>query len=160
MYCTACSFQSAPVLLGRLLSFYESLEPTVGHTLHVERHRIGMTHVTDSRILHDLRVDAVAMRTRFVYNPRKHHRLACLELGQSCKRYAHFHGEIVADAFTVIQRAIFPPDRSRLLGHPTVDLELFLRDRQHKAIDILSHVEPSFAVWVIGSRPVAFPQGC
>src|SRR5437868_6928662 len=117
-----------------------------------------MTHVTDSGILHDLRINVVAMCTRFVQDPREHHGLACLELSQSRKRYAHFHGEIVADTFTVIQGTIFPPDRSRLLGHPTVGLELFLRDRQHKTIDIRSHVDSSFAVWVIRSSPMAFAQ--
>src|SRR6185295_15562733 len=69
-------------------------------------------------------------------------------------------GEIVADTFTIIQGAIFPPDRSRLLGHPTIDLELFLWDRQHEAVDVLSHIESSFDGWVVGPRPVGFPQEC
>ena len=52
--------------------------------------------------------------------------------------------EIVAGALLVFERALFPPDFSRLLGHAAVSLQIFLWDGQHISIDVLHIYVPFF----------------
>src|SRR5687768_12142176 len=74
----------------------EDLESAVGHALRIERQR---RHVhLHARVLHHLRVDAVAVRARSVDDPREHHRLAGLHPDRLREGHHPLHEEIVADA--------------------------------------------------------------
>src|SRR5712691_12492172 len=46
----------------------QDLEPAPEHALAVERHRLRVHHLRYALVLHDLGVDAVAMRSRLVHD--------------------------------------------------------------------------------------------
>jgi hypothetical protein len=49
--------------------------------------------------------------------------------------------EVLADALLIVKGAVLPPDLARLLRHPAVGLQVFLRDGQDISIYI-SHENP------------------
>src|SRR5262245_41374263 len=52
------------------------LETAVGHPLDVERHGLGVHHLLETRVLHDLRVDPVSMGAGAVQDPGEQDGLA------------------------------------------------------------------------------------
>ena len=100
-----------------------------------------VAHVGEARVLHHLGVDAIVVCPRLEYDPREHHRLARLRLGQTSERNSELAVEIIAGALSVFERAMLAPDLTRLLGQAALCLHILLGDRQNISIDVL-HVNP------------------
>ncbi len=79
------------------------------------------------------------MRARFVNNVGEHHRFARLGFYSARERRSHLHIQVVADAFLVIERAVFLPNFARLLRHAGVEGDAFLRNGQEIPIYVVSH---------------------
>src|SRR5688572_32682575 len=119
----------------------QNLETAVDHALRVEGHRLRIHHVSQARVFHYLRVDTIAMRARFKYDPRKHHRLTGFELDALGEGRALSRFYVVGDAFPELEGAVLEPDLARLLGNAAIGPQVFLRDGQDKSIDVL-HLKP------------------
>src|SRR5207247_4123791 len=117
-YCARCRRSSG-------LGVDQDLESAVDHAREFEGHGFLITHRRDARVLHDLGVDAIAMRARLEHNPREHDGLAWLSLGRSRDRHPELDLEIVTCTLSVFERAMFAPNLTRLLGHAAVGYQVF-----------------------------------
>src|ERR1700738_3320547 len=59
--------------------FDEGRESTPDHALTIERDRLRIHHLGETRVAHHLFVDAVTSDARLIHNPGEHHDLAGLE---------------------------------------------------------------------------------
>src|SRR5258708_32247201 len=84
----------------------QELEPAKDHALAVEQHRLRIHHLGESRVLHDLRVDAIAMRARLVHDPGEDHGLAGLELDALRERRPLSDLDVVGDELPELERAV------------------------------------------------------
>src|SRR5262249_13570081 len=110
----------------------DRLEPAPEHTHPVERYFLGIHHILEPRIVHDLGVDAVAILPCGIENPAEDDDLVVLELDGLRKR-RHLPGlHVVGDAFPELERAVFQPYLARGLGHAAVFVDLVLRDGYDK----------------------------
>src|SRR5436309_9725440 len=105
-----------------VLHLEQNLEAAEDHAFAVERHRLRIHHLREPRILHDLRVDAVAVGARLVCDPGEDHGLALLELDAARERRPLARLDVVGDAFAILERAALPPDLAGLLRHAAVVL--------------------------------------
>src|SRR3954451_821844 len=141
----------------------QNLEPAEDHPFAVERQGLRIHYACHPRVLHDLGVDAVAMRPRPVHDVGKDHGLATLELDAARERRPLSHFDIVGDAFAKSERAVIAPDLAELLRNAAVDLEILGRDRNDESIDIGHRTSPSRAcnvltpVWLRDNR-IAYPD--
>src|SRR5712691_186829 len=129
------------VSLMALSCIDHDLEPAPEHALAVERHGLRVHHLRQALVLHDLGVDAVAMRARLVHNVGEHHRLAGFQLDALRERGVLARFDVVGQALDVFQRSVVPPDLARRLRHAPVGRQFPLRDRYHNSIYVL-HVSP------------------
>src|SRR5690242_17982272 len=97
------------------LSIDHDSEPSIYHPLQVERHW-GLHHSAHHRVLHDPRVDRVAVRFRFENDPRKNRDLTALALGRARERASHGGLEIIAGALAILQGAMASPESAGATG--------------------------------------------
>ena len=71
-------------------------------------------------------VHTVALLARFVNNKRKHNRFARVRSRNRFERKHSFAVQIVADAFSKFQRAVFNKNRARSLCHFAILFNVFL----------------------------------
>src|ERR1700687_2668501 len=119
------------------------LESAVDQALAVERHRLRIHHVGQSRVLHDLGVDTIAMRARLVHDVREHHGFAGLELDASREGGELPDLHVVADPLLILEGAKFLPYFSCLLGHAPIGPQIFSRYRYYKTINV-AHIASRF----------------
>src|SRR2546427_2199037 len=119
----------------------QDLESAPEPALAVERHRLRVHHLRQALVLHDLGVDAVAMRARLVHDIGEYHRLAGFQLDALRERRVLARLHVVGQALDVFQRAVVAPDLARRPRHAPVGRQFSLRDRYHESIYV-SHVSP------------------
>src|SRR5206468_3009465 len=51
---------------------------------------------------------------------------------------------VVRDAFPKLERAVLAPELAGLPRHPSIGVDLALRNRDHESVDVLGHGEISF----------------
>src|SRR5688500_8693440 len=129
-----------------VLKIDHHLESAEHHALAVERHRLGIHHVREPRILHRLRVDAIAILARLVDDPGEPDLFALLELhaAREGSRLAVLH--VVGHAFVVAQRAVVEPDLRGLGGHFLVRVPIPPRHGAQASIAI-SHGHSPRGLW-------------
>src|ERR1700704_434032 len=88
----------------------QELESAEDHALAVEGHRLRIHHLCEPGILHDFRVDAIAMRARLVDDPGEDHGLAGLELDALRERRPLSHLDVLGDVFPELEGAVIAPD--------------------------------------------------
>ena len=108
--------------------FDDRLEPAVGHALAVKGHRALLRHAGQTRVRHDLGVDFVAMFARLEDDPCKDHRLVKFTFNDTRERHLILYIQVIANAFPILEGAVFPPDLARLLCDFAVAIDLVLRD--------------------------------
>src|SRR6266576_3741996 len=143
----------------RASRLHETLEPAIDHALGVERQRLGVHHAGQPLVGHHPGVDAVALRARLVGDPGNHHGLARLELDAARERGALADLDVLGHPFAIFQRAMLAPDLARLLCQAAVGLEIFLRHRDNKSIDV-SHLRSSFRSSSLRGANGIRPQAC
>src|SRR5690349_4158632 len=112
------------------------------HAFAVERHRLRIHHVRETRILHRLRVHAIAILARLVDDPREPHLLAFLELHALREGSPHSVHHVIGDTFVVAERTVVHPDLAGLRRHLLVLRGVLLRDRDQESIDIGHGLSP------------------
>src|SRR3954447_4166143 len=154
---------AAPRSSARASSLDQHLESAQDHPFAVERQSLRIHDARHPRVLHDLGVDAVAMRPRLVQDVGKDHGLAALELDAARERRPFSHFDIVGDAFAKCERAVIAPDLAELPRNAAVHLEIPGRNRNDESIDIAHRTSPSRAcnvltpVWLRDNR-IAYPE--
>jgi len=135
--------------------FHHRLEAAVDHALHVKRHLLGRARF--GRLFHYPGVDPVAVGAGFEHNVGKDHGFAGLQLHHPREGRAAGRFEIVAHAFLVVERAVFGPEPAAPSGHPAIEGQLLLRNRQDVAVDVahLSSIQWSGAGEIRGGPPRA-----
>src|SRR5262245_30738006 len=137
------------------------LEASIDHALRIEGHVLHV-HAGDALVLHHLGVDPIAVRPRFIHDPREDHRLARLELDAARERRELTHLYVVGDACATFERAVRLPDLASLLRQALIGLDLLLRHRQYKSIDIghgtLRSVFSIQIATLLGRFPSAIPH--
>src|SRR6185503_16918122 len=128
----------------------EDLEAAVGHPLRVERHLLR--HRRHAGILHDLRVDPVAVGARLVDDVGEDRDLPGLELHRLGKRAAAVGLQIVPDALHVVDRAVLHPQPLAPLRHLLVGPQVLAGHREQESIHIRHRNLPLFSVFH-GSGP-------
>src|SRR5690606_1148216 len=93
-----------------------------------------------ARILHDRRIDPIALLPRCVDDEGKRHRLVLLLLHCERERRELPRRNIVADALPKLQGTVLLPDLAGRLRHLAVGLDLALRHRHDESIDIVRHL--------------------
>ena len=104
------------------------LESAVRHALDVKRHIVFITHVIDTRILHNLGVHLVPVGLGFIDDVGEDYGLTRLEADALGERHAEGGGgrQVVAEALLIVERAVVALDLAGLPGDLEVVLQLFL----------------------------------
>src|SRR5437763_13473146 len=113
-------------MIAAALGADQKFEAAKDHALAVEGQRLRVHHLREPRVLHHFGIDAIAMRTRFIRDPREDDCLAGLELDAARERCPLAKLDVVGDVLAEIESAVIAPNPARLFGHAAVSLELVL----------------------------------
>lgn len=119
---------------------HDRLEPATGHAFEIEWRVLGIAHLVQPRVGHDLFVHAVAVFARLVDDVGENDSLAGFDLREFRKRGGHSgHVEIVAGAFDVFEGAVFLPKLAGFSGDFAIGRKLGLFDGENESVDIAGH---------------------
>src|SRR5438094_1914540 len=102
------------------------------------KHR-GFHQLRQTRISHHLCVNAITVHTRLEHDVGEQYRLAGLGFDSARKRHSHFDVQIVPGTLTEFERAVLSPDFASLLRPAAIVVQVLLRKRYYKSINIMSH---------------------